>query len=126
MKKLVIGILMLACTYALALNFSGSASLNGLQSTTIFTPPADGIYFINGQLTLPQLVGGSSAPSQAAALVKKNGSVIYTGLSGATGFQIHQMSLLSTDSIAVELTSQATIDKVTDAVRGQVYYGNTF
>lgn len=121
---------------AMALNFNGAQSLVGLNTTQIFHAPATGIYFVNGQLTLPGLPGGPAVnggpgPSQVVATVSKNYvTSLYTGLPGASGFQINQISLVSNDLITVGLSSIATIDQVSysglNAVRGQVYYGNTF
>ena len=106
-------------------NFYGSASLNGIQTTAIFTAPADGIYFIQGYLSLPQLATAGGV-SQVVALVKKNGSTQYTGNAGASGFSIPQLTLSAGDAITVQLSSSAAPDLVTNAVSGQVYYGNTF
>ena len=106
-------------------NFNGSQSLNGIQTQTIFTAPAAGIYFIQGYLSLPQL-STAGAVSQVIALVKQNGSTIYTGLAGASGFSIPQIVCAVGDVIGVQLSSSTACDLVNNAVSGQVYYGNTF
>ena len=108
-------------------NFNGAQSLNGLQTTTLFTAPAAGTYFVNGQLSLPQLsTDGGTGASQVIATVKQNGSGIYTGVAGASGFQINQIVCAVGDVIAVTLASSAAPDLVNNAVSGQVAYGNTF
>jgi hypothetical protein len=132
----LIGAFLFFSQMAMALNFNGVQTLNGLNTTPIFTAPASGIYFINGQLTLPGLPGGpvvngAPGPSQVVAVVSKNYiTSLYTGLAGATGFQIMNQSLVSNDLITVGLSSIATIDQVSysglNAVKGQVYFGNTF
>lgn len=106
-------------------NFQATQSLNGLQTTTIFAAPAAGIYFVNGQLSLPQIVTAGGA-SQVIATVKKNGSGIYTGIAGASGFQVNQIVCAVGDSISVTLASTAAPDLVSNAVLGQVVGGNTF
>lgn len=123
----------------MALNFSGVGTLSGLNTTRIFTAPASGIYFVKGYLTLPQLtamgsqgaVAATSQASQVVATVSKNFiTAVYTGVAGASGFDIPQLTLVSNDLITVGLSSTATIDSVSgagiNAVRGDVYFGNAF
>lgn len=123
MKKLF-SILFFFTAVAVGLNFAGHQSLNGIGSdnyrdTTIFTAPQTGVYFINGQLTLPS---GSSVQAN----VSKNGSTIYTGVTANKGFAIKAMRLVTNDVISVRLRSSSAVDKALNAVRGEVYYGNTF
>jgi len=121
MKKLIGLLFFFASIVAVALNFNGNQSLNGLQTTTIFTAPANGYYFVNGQLTLPpgSLVASVVSSTGAAGLV-------YTGVSGATGFQVRQISMVSGDAVKVTLSSATAADNALNAVRGQVSYGNSF
>lgn len=120
------------CSMAMALNFYGVQSLNGLHTTSIFTAPASGIYFINGQLTLPSgSTTGNTGTSAVVAVVSKNYvTLLYTGIAGATGFQIPAFALVSNDLITVGLSSSAvasaTLDQGINAVTGQVYFGNAF
>lgn len=120
MKKLF-GLFFFAGAVVLALNFSGHQSLNGVGSgvkdTTIFVAPDVGFYFVNGQLTLP--VG-----SQVFASVSKNNISVYNGITGATGFQVRALALVTGDSINVRLRSSLAADQALNAVRGEVYYGN--
>lgn len=123
MKKVIVAVLFIG-SIALAINFSGSQSLNGLQSTKIFTAPTNTFYFLKGYLSLPQISTGGGA-SQVEAVVSKNGTtVVYDGVSGASGFSINALSLTTGDAIHVQLKSGAAVDQPLNAVSGQVYYGN--
>jgi len=106
-------------------NFQALQSINGLGTFALFTAPSAGIYFVNGQLMLPSLTAGSGA-SQVVTLVKQNGSTIYTGIAGATGFQINQITCAAGDAITAVLSSSAAPDQVENAVRGVVGCGNSF
>lgn len=127
MKK-IIALILFITTLGMAFNFYGVQSLNGLQTTYLFTASNTGIYFVNGQLTLPQLsTTGGVDRSQVVAVVSKNyTTAVYTGVAGASGFQIPQVSLNSGDYLTVGLSSTVSADYVTNAVRGQVYFGNAF
>ncbi len=117
---------------AIALNFYGIQSLNGLQTTSIFRAPASGIYFISGKLSLPNAsTTGNTGTSAVVAVVSKNYvTALYTGVAGATGFEIPYFALASNDLITVGLsssaTASATLDQGINAVTGQVYFGNAF
>ncbi len=126
MKKLI-ALALFFTMIAFALNFSGNQSLNGLQTTTIFTAPATGYYFVNGQLSIPQ-ISTAGAPSQVQALVTSTSSpaLSYKGVTGASGFQINQISMATGDSVSVQLKSPAAVDQGINAVSGQVSYGNSF
>lgn len=128
MKKLLV---ILAVAFAgfgvYAANFYGHQSLNGLQTTNLFKAPAPGYYFVNGQLTLPwPSANGGSGLSQVTAVISAQGNHVYVGASGASGFQVNQISLVTGDMVQVILASPATIDQPINAVRGEVYYGNRF
>ncbi len=106
-------------------NFIAATSINGLGVFPIFTAPSAGIYFVNGQLTLPSIPQGSGA-SQVVCVVKNGVTTLYTGVAGATGFQVNQIVCAAGDAITVTLTSSADPDQVLNAVRGVVGAGNTF
>ena len=111
----------------MSVQFSGVQSLNGLQTFTLFTAPAAGSYFINGQLSLPQLVTDGLASAVVATVTNSTGpTTVYTGTAGASGFQIPQTTCAAGDVISVTLSSAAACDKVTNAVSGQVTFGNAF
>lgn len=108
-------------------NFNGNISINGLGVFTIFTAPAAGTYFVNGQLTLPQ-IGTAGIASAVVCEVKIGSSSQYIGTAGASGFQLNQLVCSSGDVVTVTLTSAASVDNAptTNAVRGQVAFGNSF
>jgi hypothetical protein len=109
-------------------NFTATNSLNGLQTTTLFTAPTTGSYFVNGQLTLPVLrdVGPSGGGgSQVVAVVKDAATTVYTGIAGATGFQT-TFTATAGDVITLVLSSAAAPDQLLNAVRGVVGSGNAF
>jgi len=108
-------------------NFNGNISINGLGVFTIFTAPAAGIYFVNGQLSLPQITSDGSA-SAVVCNVKIGSSSQYIGAAGASGFQVNQLNCALGDVVTVTLTSAAAVDNVptSNAVSGQVAFGNSF
>lgn len=108
-------------------NFNGNVSINGLGVFTLFTAPAAGTYFVNGQLTLPQLVT-DGVPSAVVCEVKIGSSSQYIGAAGTSGFQLNQLVCALGDVVSVTLTSAAAVDNAptTNAVRGQVAFGNSF
>lgn len=105
-------------------NFTATNSLNGLQTTTLFIAPTTGLYFVNGQLTLPSLSQGGGV-SAVVAVVNVAGSPVYTGTAGATGFQAN-VSCTAGDTVNVALSSAAAPDLVLNAVKGVVGCGNAF
>lgn len=125
MKKLV-GVFLAFSVLAFGLNFHGHQSLNGLNRTAIFTAPATGAYFISGVLKLPQLSAGDASPSSAQVKVYKNGTAVYTGVSGASGFGITAISLVPADAITVGISSAASIDQGLNVIKGDVFFGNAF
>lgn len=106
-------------------NFQGKQSLNGLHTFSLFTAPAAGIYFLNGQLNLPQLTTAGGASAVVATVYNGVGS-IYAGTAGASGFQIPAFTCAADDVITVVLSSSASPDQVSNAVSGQVVYGNAY
>lgn len=128
----IVFLLSLFAKASMALNFNGVQSLSGLNTTRIFTAPASSIYFVQGYLNLPWGSNtGGTAYSRVVATVSKNYvTLLYTGLPGASGFHLPQITLASNDLITVALSSTVTSDSVSgmgiNAVTGQVYYGNAF
>lgn len=105
-------------------NFTSQNSLNGLQTFALFTAPTTGIYFVNGQLTLPSLKYGSGA-SAVVATINNGGSPVYAGTAGATGFQA-TLTCTAGDVMTVVLSSAAAPDLVLNAVSGVVGCGQAF
>lgn len=106
-------------------NFTAQNSLNGLQTTTLFIAPTTGLYFVNGQLSLPSLAKGAVGPSAVVAVVNVAGSPVYTGTAGATGFQAN-VSCTAGDTVNVALSSSNAADQVLNVVTGVVGSGNAF
>lgn len=127
MKKLLF-LVSFVSSLSFGWTFFGFQSLNGLQTTKIFTASNAGIYFVNGTLYLPQLVTtGGVSYSQAVATIDKNGAYVYATLPGQNGFQLNQISMSHNDYITVTVSStSASVDGGFNAVSGQVSYGNTF
>lgn len=129
MKKLT-GILFLIATIAMAFNFNGRQTINGLRNVALFTVASNGAgpYFIKGYLTIPQpSTTGGTQKSGAQALVYKgsviDAHIIYTGVSGASGFSIPSVALVSGDAISVSIVSAQSVDSGLNAVRGDVFFG---
>src|SRR5579872_7173210 len=84
------------------LNFLGHQSLVNLGAVKLFTAPASGIYFIQGNLSLPQQTQTGVSGSQVVAQVSKNGlTTLYYGIPGASGFALPAVTLVSNDSISM-------------------------
>jgi len=107
-------------------NFSGKQSLNGLQNTTLFTAPVAGTYFVQGNLSLPELSTAGAASAVVCTVKKNNSSTLLTSSAGDRGFSLSQISLAAGDYVNVVLSSSAACDSVSNAVSGQVVFGNTF
>ncbi len=132
LSKLFLALFLLSQS-AYALNFSGAQSVVGVNGppTSIFVAPASSNYFVQGYLNLPWGSNtGGTVNSRVVATVSKNYvTLLYTGLPGASGFHLPQITLVSNDRISVNLTSPLTLDAVTQMgfkTNGQVYYGNNF
>lgn len=105
--------------------FTSQNSLNGLQTTTLFKAPADGLYFVNGQLQLPSLSKGATGNSEVVVTLIVDGDTLYTGAAGDTGFQAN-LPCSAADVVTVTLASSAAPDLVLNAVTGVVGCGNAF
>ena len=117
-------------------NFTATNSLNGLQTTTLFQAPTAGLYFVNGQLTLPRLQDQPSnvdsliqtpppTGSEVVATVKNGASTVFTSVAGATGFQTN-VTCAAGDTVSVVLCSSATFVQALNAVKGVVSSGQDF
>ena len=105
----------------MANDFIARQTLNGLGEFDLFTTPdtpAEQTYLVDGQITLPTLVGGAGASSVIATLYV-DGVATYTGIAGATGFQVRP-TIASGTEVTVTLTSSADADEKLNAVKGVV------
>jgi hypothetical protein len=108
----------------MAKDFIARQTLNGLGTFSLFTVPSDGasgLYFVNGQMTIPTQVGGAGV-SSVLATIKVNAVGAFTGVAGATGFQT-TLTLQPSDAVTVVLSSSGTADQLLNAVRGVVSIG---
>lgn len=95
--------------------------MSGLGSFSQSVPMA-GEYDVIGSLTLPGIGKGDSANSQVVAVVKQNGTTMYTGLAGAEGFQL-VLNCAASDIILVQLSSAAAVDQGINVVKCTVAIG---
>lgn len=103
-------------------DFIARQTLNGLGTFSLFTAPstpATGLYFVDGQLTLPDLTNGDTANSQCLVTIKVDGVGAYTGTPGDTGFQT-KLSLDAGDAVTVVLSSSAAVDQKLNVIKGVV------
>lgn len=96
-------------------------TLNGLQSFTAFANQA-GAYSLRGKLSLPTANTEGGADSQVVVVVKQNGSTIYTGVAGATGFGVSPIVCALGDAIQITLSSAAAVDQPLNAIKGTVTF----
>ena len=104
-------------------NFSATASLNGLQVTTLFAAPTAGLFFVDGKFQLPTISSGATANSAVVATVKNGVSTVYTGSAGAVGVYT-TVACAAGDVVTITLTSAAAPDQLLNAVTGTVACGN--
>ena len=113
--------------WALGVNYYGHQSIVNLGTVRVFTAPASGMYFINGQLYLPQLTQNGVSNSQVVASVSKNQlTYLYYGVPGASGFSIPAVQLVSNDAITVAVTSNANIDQGLNVIKGDIFFGSSY
>lgn len=86
----------------------------GTSTTTILT---DGPYEMIGSLTLPNVGHGDTSNSQVVATLSRNGSTIYTGNAGATGFMVTGIQCVAGDTLGVQLSSGAAIDQPPNTIK---------
>ena len=98
-------------------NFTANQSLNGLQTFSLATIPYAGAFFVNGQMQISGAVASGGTASQVVAVVKQNGSTVYTGAAGQTGFQT-TVTCAAADVLTVQLSSSAAVDSGSNTVTG--------
>lgn len=95
-------------------SFNVNSALVGLGTST-FGIPVAAFYNISGKLTLPTITDGDASNSQVVVTINQNGSPIYTGQAGARGFGV-EASCQAGDTIAIILSSSATVDNLPNTV----------
>lgn len=100
--------------------FNQNGSLAGLGTYSVIVP-SDGIYFVDGKVTLPTVVGGGGA-SSCVVTVNLNGAPKYVGSAGAEGFKTEFLCAAS-DTIAVVTSSAAAVDQPLNAIKTNVAIG---
>ena len=98
-------------------------SINGLGTVT-WVCPATTPLLIDGKMSLPTLEqDGISPPTAALMTINQNGSPIYTGMAGAEGFRINNVSATLNDTFTFVLTSTLTapsVDSALNSIRGVI------
>lgn len=94
----------------------------GLVTTTVTVPNAN-FYNVRGKISLPELAPGGGV-SACVAVVNKNGSPVYTGTAGASGFMT-QVTCAANDILTIVLSSAAAVDQPVNAIKmtTQVFEG---
>jgi hypothetical protein len=100
--------------------YAQTFTLVGLNTLTFTLPETAPVYVVKGNLSCPQLSGGASSPSQVVVTVKQNGSTIYTGTAGATGFATSPFAGTFDDTIEILFTSSATVDTSLNDVKATI------
>lgn len=114
------------------MSFSLNMSISGLGSQSI-TMPVAGLLTVDGKLSLslesqdvsqpaPPSSPPNSAPSgasQCVVTINQNGSPMYTGIAGATGFN-KELQVAVGDVIAIVLSSSAAPDQGLNVIKGVV------
>lgn len=100
--------------------FDQNLVFNGLGTLSI-TVPFAGYYFIQGNSSVPTLVGGGGA-SSLLTTVNQNGSPVYVGPVGAEGFKT-QLLCAANDVIAVVYSSAAAADAPLNVIKSSVSIG---
>jgi hypothetical protein len=111
--------------------YTQSTSVTNLATHTIIIPTTD-IYYINGTLTLPNVVtsattglgggagtgtGGTQVNSQVVITVKQNGTTILTTNPGDRGFTLPALSCTAADVITIQRSSSLSQDNQPNAIR---------
>lgn len=104
--------------------YAQSLLLNGLNNISV-TVPSAGQYFTNGKISLPTQSTGASINSQAVMTIKQNGSTIYTGTAGASGFGIpgSQLTCAAGDVLNYAFTSSTSVDQPLNAIKSTINLG---
>lgn len=106
--------------------FNLNATVTGLTTFTVGIPSV-GSYPISGKLVLPTIDQGAPANSAVVVTITQtpNGgspTTIYTGAAGSRGFQV-MANCAALDSIAIAMTSAASVDQGTNIVKSTISVG---
>jgi len=102
-------------TQGINMVFTGLGSFSG-------SVPVAGTYQVIGRLDLPTVSKGNIANSQVVTTVSQNGTLMYTGLAGAEGFDL-TLVCAAGDVIQVTTSSSAAVDQGANAFRVNVSIG---
>lgn len=97
--------------------FSQNLVFNGLGTLSV-TIPAAGLIFFKGKISLPTIVDGGGA-SSLVVTINQNGSPVYTGAAGASGFETSFVCAAS-DVIAFVFSSAAAADQGLNVIKSTV------
>jgi hypothetical protein len=89
--------------------------------TLSVTVPNAGPYFVEGKISLPTITGGGG-PSSLVVTVNQNGSPVYVGAAGASGFRT-EISCAVNDVIAMVFSSAAAVDNALNAIKANIEIG---
>ncbi len=95
--------------------------IEGLNSAQTSVQDA-GKYALTCKISNPTVSKGDSANSAAVALVKQNGSTIFTSPAGAEGFNL-TLTCAANDVIQVSLSSAAAVDQPLNVIKTSVAIG---
>lgn len=98
-------------------NYKKNTVFQGL-GTVSTTVPDDGIYLVDGKISLSSIPAGESA-SSLVTVVNKNGSPVYTGLAGARGFSV-KVPCAANDVIAVVFSSASNVDIAKNVIKSNI------
>lgn len=82
--------------------------------TLLASAPFAGLFEFDGKISLPLPTG--SGQSSVLAVVKQNGSTVYTGIAGASGFNT-SITCAAGDAITVVLSSSAAVDQPINTIK---------
>jgi hypothetical protein len=95
--------------------FTGLGSVSG-------SVPQAGTYMVIGRLDLPTVSKGDIANSQVVTTVSQNGTLMYTGLPGAEGFDL-TLVCAAGDIILINTSSSAAVDQGANVFKVKVSIG---
>ncbi len=101
--------------------FNQNASFAGLGTYALIVP-ADGLYFVDGKISLPSVRDGDGM-SECLATINVNSSPVYVGTAGAEGFKADFICAAG-DEIEVVLSSSADADQPLNVIKSNIAIGS--